>query len=820
MEATGPKQEQDGPVPVLPVPVPVQEEKGEGSKTVPEPPDDGDNRQLQNRLKTLEEKLRLTDNIFNPTIPRRGARGWDMDSDDDDQDSVFSDTSNPFSRPSTYQVFEGFIRNLLVIISMCSTIAPPIPPQPPPGTVVTRERVIGPGQQGDAKSGEGDEPPESPKDICTKAFLSGQQAAMTTSDWETFLQSRDRTDKNARVLFPIEVPTSEPDPDVILKLDLFNLNKSTKPEPFAPVLYESVAYAGDMSQEALAQQAFPERIKIHSDALVALHYKLEDQELSNPNARGRRVRYFGRSMVIPRPFKLLSYHGDRFRNHLKQLEEAFQDYKGDDNPVVTVEAVAAKLTADDKLTVEGAAGKQATTADEKEHDDQKDEKGIENEDVEKVEEMDDPAASISALLHLRCLLKFVDDHLQPKIQLLRSKDCQKVLFQDLWHLFKPGDEVIDQLERQAYRVISVKIPSHKVVAPWERWLKRKPLRPERIRSRSRRLPRRARPPTPDRQQDEEEEMSGDTVKIHCAYIDFDGRKIGPVVKRFVIPSFGGPKNVKSFPIYPLRLADDPELRKRLAERGRMLLDVTQMKSMYYTGVTLDSKDEVDSQVVVDFSEALTEGNNKEWEPKIDSIATFDVDIYDLEYDKCDAACCRHEWILRGDFVDRKLTEQYMKSLVPTDSFQHPSLIFSPRPVSETGDSWNQPTEDEFVVMTYRVFAFVLRSRKWGMISFYHFCLVSFHPPFETESLAKPSNKFSIRVAQLDLTYLRYEDTQTRNSVLTAFDRLVLPAGHKEMVQSLVSQHFRDKSSPSVPGEQTDIVRGKGEYPSLCSCSKL
>ena len=41
----------------------------------------------------------------------------------------------------------------------------------------------------------------------------------------------------------------------------------------------------------------------------------------------------------------------------------------------------------------------------------------------------------------------------------------------------------------------------------------------------------------------------------------------------------------------------------------------------------------------------------------------------------------------------------------------------------------------------------------------------------------------------------------------AFDQLVLPPGHKDMVKSLITQHFRDKESGGM--EHTDIVRGKG-----------
>jgi hypothetical protein len=44
---------------------------------------------------------------------------------------------------------------------------------------------------------------------------------------------------------------------------------------------------------------------------------------------------------------------------------------------------------------------------------------------------------------------------------------------------------------------------------------------------------------------------------------------------------------------------------------------------------------------------------------------------------------------------------------------------------------------------------------------------------------------------------------------TAFDRLVLEKGHKEVILSLTAQHFRDKASSTGPTEQVDIVKGKG-----------
>lgn len=44
----------------------------------------------------------------------------------------------------------------------------------------------------------------------------------------------------------------------------------------------------------------------------------------------------------------------------------------------------------------------------------------------------------------------------------------------------------------------------------------------------------------------------------------------------------------------------------------------------------------------------------------------------------------------------------------------------------------------------------------------------------------------------------------------AFGQLVLPPGHKDMILSLVSQHFRNKSRQNQKDEQVDIVRGKGK----------
>ncbi len=53
-----------------------------------------------------------------------------------------------------------------------------------------------------------------------------------------------------------------------------------------------------------------------------------------------------------------------------------------------------------------------------------------------------------------------------------------------------------------------------------------------------------------------------------------------------------------------------------------------------------------------------------------------------------------------------------------------------------------------------------------------------------------------------------EPTETKRE--TAFDQLVLPDGHKEIVVSLIAQYFQDRDSRKTDTEETDIVRGKGK----------
>ncbi|KAK7423575.1 hypothetical protein QQX98_001033 [Neonectria punicea] len=658
---------------------------------------------LRERFAAIEKKIDVVDVLFGLQYVDQSAAGNDSDSSSDTEPPSIAPYYFKFVRETTHLIratrisFENQQRSLLLEKAQ------------------KRARRAAKQNRDDSLD------QESARQISTAAFLKGEPATVMWLDWEHFL-ARTR-ELEACIMTPIAALTGEPEPQVILGLRtrLDSAELSTKPSSNRP--------ANKMinTEDPAGQGPLPERVKILSHALVAI-FALHIAKDSPPSFTEDGF------MVLLRPFKPLIFYEKRLREFLVDLETHFENFDGANgkpSPLPGTDGADAALgstTEEDKGSKRTAPGPNFTWIG----------------DYRRVEYLQASSISITALLHLRCLMKFIDDEIKPKLEYVNSDKCRKIFFHDLWHLFKPGNEIVDQEEKQAYRIIRVQIPPHNIELPWLRY--KKPA---------------TGPKTP--------------ATIHCAYIDFDGKQFGPVSVNFDIPPFGGLKDVKSLPIYPLRFAKDSQLRQNLIKRGKMLLEVTKFKPMYYMGFALDTGDEIDSPVVVDFTEALADENRREGAPKIESIRTASDKNGQHVYE---GFCCLRQPVWSDAHFDSFLTDDLVKRLLPDTPFGAPSLILSPRPLEETqAGSEDEPTDEEFVVMTYRVLGFVLRSRKW---------------------------------AQLDLTFLRNEITDARNSTLSAFERLELPHGHREMVKSLVTQHFRDRRSACAGDGQTDLIKGKGK----------
>lgn len=135
------------------------------------------------------------------------------------------------------------------------------------------------------------------------------------------------------------------------------------------------------------------------------------------------------------------------------------------------------------------------------------------------------------------------------------------------------------------------------------------------------------------------------------------------------------------------------------------------------GPTLVVRDEVESQVVVDFETAFSVEEQHDWKPELEILMSNGDD--DEDERSCTADCCLEQNVHDDQYVDDKQQTEYIDRLFPSTGVldgQSPVAVI-PRLLDEipTGPK-GEPlvSDDDLLIMSYRVFGFVLRSRKWGI----------------------------------------------------------------------------------------------------------
>lgn len=437
------------------------------------------------------------------------------------------------------------------------------------------------------------------------------------------------------------------------------------------------APASTKQPPAPGQAPLPERIRINSKHILKVFEKIHGDSMSSES-----------SVLMIRPYKALAYYDEPIRQKFQELEAKLGAL--DPRPKGPTIVDASKETDGEDVAKPSVVESKEETITTAREDQKKDSAAKDDED--------EFTSSLTAYQHLRCLTDFMDGDIKEKLAYLASDRCQTVSFPDIWYLFKPGDEVIEQNRRQAYRIISITSSGHRVFPPWRtRW-------------------------------DMEAKASEETpVILNCVYVDFDGKQLGPMTRKVRITRFDGEKEVTSLEVFPLRFAEEkkspdeqkgadepkkPTLREKLIARGRMFLDVTSFKHMHYSGLTLDTRDEVDSHVVVDFEEAFSANTKLEWRPELKNLIGAPTEEQPDE-EPCVAHCCKDEVIHKDSYAEEKRNQEYMALLVPDDRQREPPPAIYPRLLRDIKGQENALSEDDLVIMSYRVFGFVLRSRKWG-----------------------------------------------------------------------------------------------------------
>ena len=188
---------------------------------------------------------------------------------------------------------------------------------------------------------------------------------------------------------------------------------------------------------------------------------------------------------------------------------------------------------------------------------------------------------------LRCLVDFMDSDMEDIFDVKRQVDnrtLEDITFENLWLLYTPGDLIYrnetpeGRSTYQAYRVLHV--------------TGGRPVLDTLNESRFNTIQGRE-----WEEESETEEKARDTIRgssssitplvIDCFSVDFDGFRIGPKSRRFVIPAFTGKRRVDTLEVYPaFSLYDHEELREELVERGRRFTQIANGIHKKYSGTTL------------------------------------------------------------------------------------------------------------------------------------------------------------------------------------------------------------------------------------------
>ncbi|KAJ4421175.1 hypothetical protein N0V82_003940 [Gnomoniopsis sp. IMI 355080] len=270
-----------------------------------------------------------------------------------------------------------------------------------------------------------------------------------------------------------------------------------------------------------------------------------------------------------------------------------------------------------------------------------------------------------------------------------------------------------------------------------------------------------------------------SFNILCYRLDFDGQEFGTIPGTFIIKPFEGEVDIVSLELYPLKMRKihgDPE--EDLANRGREFIKMLHFAYKHYEGLTLGHKrEEVNTQVCIDLKLAYQQ--QSDLRPNFMSLSdcrfvTHPRQIMELpsRHQNCEGHA--PSWACFSDhFISY---QQKMRSTVK----QSVRTILEDMELNELREETSrnrliQIMEDHDLIclLPCAVPGYALLLRKW---------------------------------VKLDIRIIK--DIRPGRS----WDELVLPEGHRDLVQAMVKHHAvspQDKTNKPQSRFYSDLVEGKG-----------
>ena len=175
--------------------------------------------------------------------------------------------------------------------------------------------------------------------------------------------------------------------------------------------------------------------------------------------------------------------------------------------------------------------------------------------------------------HLQLLVDTIDSHLGSLLTLhkaIRGRVTPKISFENLWHLFQPGDIVVTSRQpRQAYRVIHVSGGRPLLITEIKGDGKDTEATPTLLR-----------------------QSQASPFSIDCVRFDFDGDKFGPVQDRIYIQQYEEERTITELDLYPIECVDKKEkVSETLLDRGRRFAGYHNFQHKRYEGLSLSEPQE-------------------------------------------------------------------------------------------------------------------------------------------------------------------------------------------------------------------------------------
>jgi hypothetical protein len=287
---------------------------------------------------------------------------------------------------------------------------------------------------------------------------------------------------------------------------------------------------------------------------------------------------------------------------------------------------------------------------------------------------------------IRCIQDLVDNYLLPVHLKFRKQQAAKVHFHELWHLFQIGDLVVTKpLISQKNLDIASTLGMRVLMTTGGRRSYFK----YGTRSKTTDIP-----------------IAIDGINqfcVHAYYLDYDGFKIVPVRRRFVIPPYTGERKVVDFEVYPM--AYSSTIEQKLQDRGKSFIDLITAKSAPYincVSLDLDTREVLNDKVIVDMKGYF-------------NTNPTDIPVYTSPepMDLSETGDCR-----KCNLMDYEWHSHSCTKVIADESS---NMIAFEKYVEKTVEANLLDRDDpdamplDYFICHYRVFAYKLRSREWSKL---------------------------------------------------------------------------------------------------------